>query len=41
MQGLISGLLAVAAFAAIAVAAATVVVRLYRAGHGSGPGGRG
>jgi hypothetical protein len=41
MQGLISGLLAVAAFAAIAAASATAAVRLYRAGHGSAPGGRG
>lgn len=39
MQGLLSGLLLVAVFAAAAAAAVFVAVRLYRAGRGSGQAG--
>lgn len=41
MHGLISGLLVVAGFAVVAAAAGLVAVRLYRAGQGARPGGRG
>jgi hypothetical protein len=41
MQGMVSGVIVVAAFAAVAWAAGFVAVRLYRVSHRAVPGGPG
>jgi hypothetical protein len=41
MQGIVSGVLVVAAFAAVTVAAAFVAARLYRVSRWAPPGGPG